>query len=54
MKDHRPELELEIVDFSDIEQLEEPIAPIFAAAAGGVCSAVAAGGCKCSPSPTGG
>lgn len=51
MKDDRDprELDLEIVDFSDLEQLEEPIAPIFAAAAGGVCSAVAAGGCKCSP-----
>jgi hypothetical protein len=44
-------LELEVVDFADLEQLEESIAPIFllAEAAGGVCSGGTGSGCTCKP-----
>jgi hypothetical protein len=44
-------LELETLDFSNLQLLEDSIAPIFlvAAAAGGVCAAGGtAAGCKCS------
>ena len=42
-------LELEVVEFTDLEQLEEAIAPIFllAADAGGSCSGGGQSGCRC-------
>jgi hypothetical protein len=42
-------LELEVVDFTDLEQLEESIAPVFllSVAVGGSCSGGAGSGCKC-------
>jgi hypothetical protein len=42
-------MELEVVEFTDLEQLEESIAPIFLLAAdtGGTCSGGAGSGCIC-------
>ena len=42
-------LDLEVVDFADLEQLEESIAPIFlaVAAVGGSCSGGTGSGCTC-------
>lgn len=41
-------MEIEIVDFSDLEQIEESIAPIFVIpAVGGSCSGAAPSGCVC-------
>ena len=42
-------MELEVVEFSDLQQLEESIAPIFllTAAAGGKCSGGSGSGCSC-------
>lgn len=46
-------LDLEVVDFTDLEQLEESIAPIFLAvvAVGGKCSGGAGSGCICTVPP---
>lgn len=43
------EMEIEFVDFSDLQQLEESIAPIFllGAAVGGKCDGGAGSGCTC-------
>ncbi len=43
-------LELEVLDFSEIEQLEESIAPVMmllAAGTGGTCSGGKGSGCIC-------
>ena len=42
-------LDLEVVEFTDLEQLEEAIAPIFLLGtdAGGKCSGGAGSGCQC-------
>ncbi len=48
MKIEKAHLELEILDFSDIQQLEESIAPVLLApGVGGTCSGGAGSGCKC-------
>lgn len=49
-KKKNPDMDLEVVDFSDLEQLEESIAPIFLIpAAGGKCGSGGQGphGCSC-------
>ena len=44
------DMDLEIVDFSDLEQIEESIAPIFLIpAVGGKCSGGTGSGCTCHP-----